>query len=1160
MPHLNQQNSPLKMSINQIIPTVSGVPIAFIGEHISKIMGTSQKAMLFIALDEARAEHIAQSIRFFAPHIPILRFSAWDCLSYDRISPNATVSATRMAILYRLAHLKNRSFIVIATVASVTQYLPAPDYIKKAGFSGKIGSRINEAELKAYFARMGYTPTPTVTEASEFAIRGGLIDVFPPGAKAPLRMDLFGDILDGLRRFDPITQKTIAKLEKFTLTPASEVILDEEAIANFRKNYRAQFGAASRDDPLYEAVSAGRRHQGMEHWLPFFQEKLASLFDYMPNAYIYCDEGMKDAHEARFEAVSAQYHARLDALSHKSNVSTVYKPVPPEELYISPDKIKEYYQNFETIKQIKELPLPVGLHVTDAGGRIGRNFAPERQKEGGNIFEALSHYILSKQKSKTVILTSFSSGARERLQGLLADQGVTATKFISNHSEISDKNLIYLAIWAVEQGFETNDEIYISEQDVLGERLTQKTPKKKRAENFITEAASLALDDLVVHIEHGIGRYKGIETVTALNVPHDCILLEYAGSDRLYLPVENIDLLSRYGHEEGLLDRLGGGAWQAKKAKLKERIKDMADRLIKIAAERMLRKGHIIEPIEGEWDRFCAGFPYTETDDQLAAIQEVIEDLASGTPMDRLICGDVGFGKTEVALRAAYLAASTGSQVAVIAPTTLLARQHFRSFEERFKNTGVIVKPLSRFVSASEAKLTRESLKEGRVDIIIGTHAVLSKQVDFKNLGLVIIDEEQRFGVQHKERLKQLKSDIHVLTLTATPIPRTLQLSLSGVRSLSIISTPPVDRLSIRTYVAEFDTVMIREALLREHHRGGQSFIVVPRIADLPDLEHFLQSELPDIPYLVAHGQMPSGELDKRMNAFYDGKYGILLATTIVESGLDIPAANTMIVWKADKFGLAQLYQIRGRVGRSKTRAYAYLTTKPRTPITKQAAKRLKVLGAIDTLGAGFTLASQDLDLRGSGNILGEEQSGHVREVGFELYQNMLEEAIAKMKTGVAIEELDIDEKWSPKINLGVPVMIPEEYVQDLDVRLGLYRRLSHLSKKVEFEGFAAEMIDRFGPLPEMVENLMKIVRIKALCRVANIEKLDAGSKGAVIQFYKHKFPRPEGLVDYIQHSNQTAQIKENKLVIKRSWSDGQAVMQGAEKIATELVKAAQGG
>ena len=792
--------------------------------------------------------------------------------------------------------------------------------------------------------------------------------------------------------------------------------------------------------------------------------------------------------------------------------------------------------------------------MIDAGGRIGRNFAPERQQENISLFGALADHIKAKLALGPVVIASYSEGARERLTGLIEDEGLAEAIPIPNATRIGKRGL-HLAVWALEHGFETQDLTVISEQDVLGDRLIRAPKKRRKAENFLTETQSLTPGDLVVHVDHGIGRYRGMEVVTAAGAAHECLLLEYAEQAKLYLPVENIELLSKYGHEEGLLDRLGGGAWQAKKAKLKERIREMADRLIRIAAERALRRAPVLEPEHHAWEAFSARFPYQETDDQMRAIGDVLDDMSAGQPMDRLICGDVGFGKTEVAMRAAFVAAMSGKQVAVIAPTTLLARQHYASFSERFRGFPVKVRQLSRFVSTKDAALTRKGMVDGTVDIVIGTHALLAKGIKFAQLGLLVIDEEQHFGVAHKERLKQLRTDIHVLTLTATPIPRTLQLSLTGVRDLSIIGTPPVDRLAIPTYVSPFDAVTLREALLREHYRGGQSFYVVPRISDLPEIDEFLREQVPEVSVITAHGQMAAGELDDRMNAFYDGKYDVLLATTIVESGLDIPTANTMIVHRADMFGLAQLYQIRGRVGRSKTRAYAYLTTKPRAKLTPAAEKRLRVLGSLDTLGAGFTLASQDLDIRGAGNLLGEEQSGQMRDVGYELYQSMLEEAIAKIKAGEMEGLSDADDQWAPQINLGVPVLIPEAYVPDLDVRLGLYRRLSSLSTKVELEGFAAELIDRFGKLPREVNTLMLVVRIKAMCKRAGIAKLDGGPKGATIQFHNDKFASPEGLVEFIQDQRGLAKVKDNKIVVRRDWKNEADKIKGAFAIARDLAE-----
>ena len=1139
-------------SFSKNIINLSGAPDGFDANILSNFITEKQKSIIFVARDDKRLDLMRKSLWFFSPNIPILDFPSWDCLPYDRVSPNADVSSARMATLAALSSGFEAPIVLLTTLNAITQYIPNRTIVSNNSFVAIVGRTTNVKELRAYFSKMGFVQTPTVTEPGDYAIRGGIIDVFPPGESGPVRMDLFGDELESARRFDPVTQRTVENLDRIEFAPVSEVILDDVSINRFRNNYRKEFGSAGLDDPLYEAVSAGRKHQGYEHWAPYFHDGMETIFDHLPNAVIFMDENIERIHTSRWDGINDQYEARLEALNSKNRLETVYKPIKPELFYVSPDDLFDLLNNREQRKFIV-LPQPTGPNSLDMRARIGRNFAPERQNEELGLFEEFAKHIIEKRKTTSVIIASMSLGARERLYGLLQDQGLSGMVNIKTWKDINQAiGSISLAVWHLEHGFEAPGLTIISEQDVLGELIIRKTNKKRRAKDFLTEASSLSVGDLVVHVDHGVGRYRGLETVKAAGAPHDCLLLEYANNDRLYLPVENVELLSRYGHETGLLDRLGGSAWQAKKAKLKERIREMADKLLRIAAERSLRKSEILEVSPDKWNAFCARFPYVETDDQLNAIEDVVSDMSSGKPMDRLICGDVGFGKTEVALRAAFIAASAGTQAAIIAPTTLLARQHFKSFEERFRGTGIRVKQLSRFVTTSQMKKNREALRDGAVEIIIGTHALLAKDIKFANLGLLIIDEEQKFGVGHKERLKQLRSDIHVLTLTATPIPRTLQLSLSGVRELSVIGTPPIDRLAIRTYVSEFDTVTLREALLREHYRGGQSFFVVPRISDLPEVEAFIEEQVPEINHVVAHGQMPAGELDERMNAFYDGKFGILVATTIVESGLDIPTANTIIIHRADMFGLSQLYQIRGRVGRSKTRAYAYLTTKPRQKLTHAAIKRLRVLGSLDSLGAGFMLASQDLDIRGAGNILGEEQSGNVREVGYELYQEMLEDAIAKIKSG-QMEGLTDEGSWSPQINLGVPVLIPETYVQDLDVRLGLYRRLSALAKKIELEAFAAELIDRFGKLPAEVDMLLRVVRIKGMCRAAGIAKLDSGPKGAVIQFYQDKFISPSDLAQYLLDSRGTAKIKDNKLIVLRDWTNDDKKVKGAYIIAREL-------
>jgi transcription-repair coupling factor (superfamily II helicase) len=1134
--------------------TLGGAPEGFDAKLLARELARGLP-VIHIARDDKRLEAMRAALAVMAPGTVVIDLPAWDCLPYDRVSPNPELLARRMSTLAALAAGVPGAFVLLTTLNSAMQRLPAQNVMQTASFVAHVGDRVDEKQLKAFLARMGFSPVSTVAEPGDFAIRGGIVDIYPPGDGGPVRLDFFGDVLDGARRFDPVTQRTTEKLKYVEFAPMSEVILDDAAISRFRQNYRVEFGAGGSEDPLYEAVSAGRKHQGMEHWLPFFHAGLETIFDYLPKASVMLDDQVTAARLSRWESIEDQYDARHEAMTAKGRMDSVYKPCQPGLLYLD-DAAWEAAIADHRVVQLSPLPQSPGPGILDAQGRIGRSFAPERQQENISLFSALSAHIKVLSQDAQVVIASFSDGARERLKGLLDDQGLHGATEIKDFRDIPDgSGGLYLMIWALDTGFTAPGLAVISEQDVLGDRLVSKPRKKRKADNFLREVDTLSVGDLVVHVEHGVGRYLGLETITALGAPHACVALEYAENAKLYLPVENIELLSRYGHEDGLLDRLGGGAWQAKKAKLKQRIREIADKLMRIAAERALRHAPILEAPHSIWEAFAARFPYTETDDQLAAIGDVVTDLEKGSPMDRLIVGDVGFGKTEVAMRAAFVAALSGMQVAVICPTTLLARQHYRSFMERFRGFPITIKPLSRFVSTKDANTTRTEMAEGRVDIVIGTHALLAKAVRFKNLGLMVIDEEQHFGVNHKERLKEMRSEVHVLTLTATPIPRTLQLSLTGVRDLSIIATPPVDRLAIRTYVSEFDTITIREALLRERFRGGQSFYVVPRISDLHDIEDFLKTHVPEVSYVIAHGQLAAGDLDERMNEFYDGKYDVLLATSIVESGLDIPSANTMIIHRSDMFGLGQLYQIRGRVGRSKTRAYCYLTTKPRSPLTPQANKRLRLMGSLDSLGAGFNLASHDLDLRGAGNLLGEEQSGHIKEVGYELYQAMLEDTIAKIKSGELQGLSAVDDQWSPQINLGVPVMIPETYIPDLDIRLGLYRRLSSLATKVELEGFAAELIDRFGPIPKEVNTLMLIVRIKSMCKRAGISRIDAGTKGATVQFHNDKFGNPAGLVDFIKAQGPAAKINGNKLVLMGEMKSESERIKGAFAIARDLAE-----
>jgi transcription-repair coupling factor (superfamily II helicase) len=723
------------------------------------------------------------------------------------------------------------------------------------------------------------------------------------------------------------------------------------------------------------------------------------------------------------------------------------------------------------------------------------------------------------------VLAAWSRGSRERLGNLLRENGVRAEAAEDwKAARALPPDVVALVVMGIERGFIAEGIAVTAEQDLLGERIARPPRRRRRADQFIADATEIAEGDLVVHQDHGIGRYEGLVTIEVSGAPHDCLKLIYDGGDRLFVPVENIEILSRFGSEgTGVaLDKLGGVSWQNRKAKAKSRIRDMAAELIRTAAMRRMKDGTLATPPEGMWDEFCARFPFAETEDQSRAIADVLEDLSAGRPMDRLICGDVGFGKTEIALRAAFVVAMSGAQVAVVVPTTLLARQHHRVFQKRFEGFPLRIAQLSRLVTAKDAAEVREGMKRGDINIVIGTHALLAKGTEFADLGLLVVDEEQHFGVRHKEALKALKADVHVLTLTATPIPRTLQLALTGVREMSVIATPPVDRLAVRTFIMPWDPVVLREAIQRERFRGGQIFCVVPRIEDMAKLAERLAEIVPEARMIQAHGRMTPTELERVMTEFGDGKHDILLSTNIVESGLDMPAVNTLIIHRADMFGLAQLYQLRGRVGRGKLRGYAYLTWPEAHRLSAAAEKRLEVMQTLDNLGAGFTLASHDLDIRGAGNLLGEEQSGQIREVGIELYQQMLEEAVADIKAGA--EGAESEREWTPQINLGLPVLIPENYVTDLPVRLGLYRRIGGLATDGENDAMAAELADRFGPLPAEVENLLQVVAIKRLCRQAGVEKLDAGPKGLVLSFRGQNFANPGGLITWIQ--GQKGQVK----------------------------------
>ena len=1154
---------------------IAGAPEGHDAKLLGEAVGEAPGGVLLhVARDDARMAQLAEAVGFFHPAIECLRFPAWDCLPYDRVSPNPAIVAERMVVLGRLAEPAGgggtrRGRLVITTINAALQRVPPRRTLADARLEVAPKGRLDLDELAAFLERNGYIRAGTVNEPGEYAPRGGIVDIFPPGAELPLRIDMFGDQVDNIRAFDPLTQRSAERVGRLVLTPVTEFQLDDGAIARFRDGYRELFGANTADDPLYEAVCAGRRHIGMEHWTPLFHDAMETLFDYLPDTAMSLDPLIGDARAARLAAIADYHEARRKPpvrTAGEAMGDALYRPLAPERLYLDEAEWRQCLAG-RAVAEVTPFNVPETAETTvyQGGGRAARDFAAERANPDVNLFDAVRETMAGEcEAGRRVLVACYSAGSRDRLAGVLADHGVDQVVRPADWAAARDlaTGAVGVVVLGLERGFEAGDLVVYSEQDILGDRLARPPRRARRAEAFIAEASHLEVGDIVVHIDHGIGRFDGLETLTLNGAPHDCVRLFYDGDDKLYVPVETIEVLSRYGSSDAAvqLDRLGGVQWQARKARLKERIKAMAGELLRVAAARRLLPGDRLLPPEGLYQEFCARFPYAETEDQGRAIDEVVADLGSGRPMDRLVCGDVGFGKTEVALRAAFIAVMEGKQVAVVVPTTLLGRQHHATFSERFAGLPVRIEQLSRLVTGKRAAEVKAGLKSGDVDIVIGTHALLGKGVGFKRLGLLVIDEEQHFGVAHKEKLKQLRAGVHVLTLTATPIPRTLQMALSGVRELSLIATPPVDRLAVRTFIMPYDPVVVREAILREHFRGGQSFYVCPRVEDIEPAARRLRALVPEVTVATAHGQLAARALESVMHAFYDGAYDVLISTAIIESGLDIPRVNTLIVHRSHMFGLSQLYQLRGRIGRSKVRAYAYFTLPPHGGLSGPATKRLEVLHKLDTLGAGFSLASYDLDIRGAGNLLGAEQSGHIREVGLELFQHMLEEAVREARAAEDGAPAAASHDWTPQINVGAAVLIPEDYVADLGVRLALYRRLGDLVAQADIDAFAAELVDRFGALPPSVEHLLEVMTIKRLCRDAGISRIDAGGKGAVLSFQGDDFADPQGLVAFIGRQASGVKLRpDHSLVVPGEWDDVDERLKGVRRVLGELAEIARG-
>ena len=1138
---------------NHVFECVEGAQTLYLAKHSSTV-----NPIIYISRDDRELKQVALGLSLFAPETEVICLPAWDCLPYDRLSPHGDITGERISALSKLASIANskKKIVIILTINSFLQKVPPKSFYSDTTLILSKSDEYNLNEIINFLKNCGFKRTDTVREYGEFAIRGDIVDIFTDPSKHPYRLDFFGEELEKIRFFDSSSQIGLNEVENIILRPVAEYRLSDEYITHFRKKYISLFGASAVKDQLYEEISAGMTPVGIEHWMSLFHPKLFPITDWLPKASIVISHDFPIFSEKRSALIEEFYQSRFSVIGQES---FIYRPVPPEQMYISQKELKTLFEKkLPTI--ISPFSPPDDTKKSDAklrlGGKIGPVFSAT-QKNEFSPSKSAAKMIKSELVNRCVILVASSKGAIVKLTDLISPYLSSSiipfepeSKLVSGH--------IYSAVWPISNGFMLPNIWVLSEQDVFGNRQNRPAGRRKRSEEFLREVSALQSDDLVVHIEHGIGRYEGLETVKSGGGEHDCLRLIYAGGDRLFVPVENIDLLSRYGQQasDAALDRLGGLAWQAKKARIKGKIKEMADELIKIAANRQMCKAEKLDIPIGIFDEFCARFQFSETDDQMDAITDVIHDLASGKPTDRLICGDVGFGKTEVALRAAFVASMSGYQVALITPTTLLARQHGKLFEERFRDFPIQIGVLSRMTSTKNAVKIKQDIADGSCQMIIGTHALLSKNTVFNNLGLLIVDEEQHFGVSQKELLKKMRGDIHVLTLSATPIPRTLQMALSGVREMSLIATPPVDRLAVRTFIGPWDSIILREAILREKQRGGQVFVVCPRIKDMQKLFDRIKKLVPEASILSAHGQMNPLELDNVMTDFADAKADILLSTHIVESGIDISTANTMIIHRADMFGLSQLYQLRGRVGRGKQRAYAYLTTDPQLSLTSQAKRRLEVMQTLDKLGAGFSLASYDMDIRGAGNLLGDEQSGHVKEVGIELYQDMLRQAVALSKSGSEDknrEEMISEDNWSPLISIGTDVLIPESYVRDLSIRLSLYRKIASVYKLETLQDIKVELIDRFGPLPEKVKNLLQVVELKQISKNVNIERIDAGNKGFSIQFRNNHFADPEKLIIWIASQKERVQLRsDHKLVIKQDLSN---VAKRAEYLKVQLLQ-----
>lgn len=1096
------------------LPAASGkqhwgnLPGAALSLAIAEAASNAKRFTLLLTADSQSAERLQEELAFFAPELSVLHFPDWETLPYDLFSPHQDIISQRIATLYQLPELSHGVLVVPITTA--LHRLAPKRFLLGSSLVLDVGQKLDVEQMRLRLEAAGYRCVDTVYEHGEFAVRGALIDIFPMGSAQPYRIDLFDDEIETLRTFDPENQRSIDKVESIRLLPAREFPLKKEAVTGFRARFRERFDVDFRRCPIYQDLSTGITPAGIEYYLPLFYEETATLFDYLPeDSQVFSLPGIEQAAEQFWTDVRNRYEER--------RVDPQRPLLPPGELFVPVE---------DCFARLKQWPRVVASQE-DVEPGIGRERYPAQalpdlaiEAKAGEPLGKLRQFLES--YPGRVLFTAESAGRREVLLELLARLKLRPQEVEGWSGFLGSDQRLAITIAPLDEGLLLDELALIAESPLFGQRVMQRRRREKGrgdGDNVIKNLTELREGSPVVHIDHGVGRYQGLVTLEIEGQAQEFLLLQYADEAKLYVPVASLHLIARYtGSDDALapLHRLGSEIWQKAKRKAAEQVRDVAAELLDIYARRAARQGYAFKDPQVDYETFAAGFPFEETPDQQAAIDAVREDLLSAKPMDRLVCGDVGFGKTEVAMRAAFIAVHGGKQVAVLVPTTLLAQQHYNSFRDRFADWPVRVEVMSRFKSAKEVQSAIAELAEGKIDILIGTHKLLQDDVKFSNLGLVIIDEEHRFGVRQKEQLKALRSEVDILTLTATPIPRTLNMSIAGMRDLSIIATPPARRLSVRTFVMEANNPTIKEALLRELLRGGQVYYLHNDVKTIEKCAADLAALVPEARIAVGHGQMRERELEQVMSDFYHKRFNVLVASTIIETGIDVPSANTIIIERADKFGLAQLHQLRGRVGRSHHQAYAYLLTPPRKQMTDDAQKRLEAIANAQDLGAGFVLATHDLEIRGAGELLGEGQSGQIQAVGFTLYMEMLERAVKAIRKG---EQPNLEQPLGggPEINLRLPALIPDDYLPDVHARLILYKRIANAADEDGLKELQVEMIDRFGLLPEPTKNLVRLTLLKLQAEKLGIVKIDAGPQGGRIEFSADTSVDPLVLIKLIQ-------------------------------------------